>query len=287
MKKLKVSSSLQLHSFPKDNFAEYVTKGLEFHKRMGFEAANLDLINPIFDADGWQPIIEKIHEASLENEIDIKIAHLPFAGGSVQKNEEFLAKLHDKICRAADAAVMLGVDHAVMHAVVPTLPMKTFNRAEQYDLVMKNLSPIVEYANKIGLDVVLENMRITPHFIASHRYCQDPEDLCRVADALGIGVCWDFGHANINGGKQSEGLAYIGKRLKVIHVNDNGGFEDDHLLPFMGNIDWKDAMHGLALAEFDGLFNYEIATAKWPSEVREQTATYLLKVADVLMSYIE
>ena len=287
MKTLNVSSSLQLHSGSKDNYAEYVKAGLEFHKKMGFDAANLDLIHPIFDTDGWQAAIEDIRDASDKSGMAIKITHLPFAGGSVQKNEEFLAKLKEKICRCADAAVILGADYAVMHPVVPTLSMKSFNRAEQYDLVMKNLAPIVEYTNKIGLNVVIENMRITPHFVASHRYCQDPEDLCKVADALGIGVCWDFGHANISGVKQSEGLAYVGKRLKVIHVNDNGSFEDDHLLPFMGNIDWKDAMHGLALAEFEGLFNYEIATAKWPASVRELTAKYMLEVADVLQSYIQ
>ena len=82
-------------------------------------------------------------------------------------------------------------------------------------------------------------------------------------------------------------MAYVGKRLKVIHVNDNGSFEDEHLLPFMGHIDWRDAMHGLALAEFDGLFNYEIATGRMPAAVREAMAKYILDSAQELMSYIE
>lgn len=287
MKDLKVSSSLQLHYHSKENFAEYVKAGLEFHKNMGFKFANLDLLHPIFEDDGWQPAIENIRDAARAAEVDIRIAHLPFAGGSVQKNEEFLAKLHDKICRCAEAATILGVDYAVMHPVVPTLPMRSFSKSEQRDLVLQNLSPIVEYTNKIGLNVVIENMLVAPHFVASHRYCQDPVDLCDIADTLGIGVCWDFGHANISGVKQSEGLDYVGKRLKVIHVNDNHSFEDEHLMPFMGNIDWKDAMHGLALAEFEGLFNYEVATGRWPAEVREITASYMLTVAELLKSYIE
>ncbi len=87
--------------------------------------------------------------------------------------------------------------------------------------------------------------------------------------------------------KQSEALAHIGKRLKVIHVNDNAAIDDEHLLPFEGNVDWRDAMHGLALAEFDGLFNFELSTGKLTASVRPAFAAYMLAAARVLMSYIE
>ena len=95
-----------------------------------------------------------------------------------------------------------------------------------------------------GYGIFIENML---------NAAQMPEELCDVADTLGIGICWDFGHANISGVKQSKGLAYVGKRLKVLHVNDNFAGDDIHILPFTGNVDWRDAMHGLALSEFDGL----------------------------------
>ena len=144
-----------------------------------------------------------------------------------------------------------------------------------------------EYAEKVGVNVVIENMRVINGARLSHRYCQQPDELCEIADALGIGVCWDFGHANISGIKQSEGLSYVGKRLKVIHVNDNTGIDDDHVPPFIGNVDWSDAMHGLALAEFDGLFNFELSTSRIPENARPAFAKYLLEAANELMTYIE
>ena len=184
-----------------------------------------------------------------------------------------------------DAAALLGVDYAVMHPNVSTVPLKQFNRRESYDRVMSHLSPFVEYANKVGLKVVVENMRVISGHMLSHRYCQTPDELCEVADALGIGVCWDFGHANISGVKQSEGLEYVGKRLKVIHVNDNAGVDDEHIPPFTGNVDWHDAMRGLELAGFDGLFNYEITMKNIPASVRKSFAAYLIEAADEIMSY--
>ena len=287
MKKMRVSSSLNLHFCSKENVFEYVREGLVFHKKMGFDAANLDFEASLFDADGWQPYIENARKDSEEIGVKIELAHLPFVGGEVQKDEKFLGSFQEKMCRAIDGAKLLAVNFAVLHPITPTLPVSKYDAKEQRDLVLKNLAPLADYAAKRGVNLVIENMRIAPHFVESHRFCQTAEELCGVADTLGFGVCWDFGHANISGIKQSEGLAYVGKRLKVLHVNDNAAFEDDHLLPFMGTIDWKDAMHGLALADFDGLFNYEVSTKRQPASVREDTARYLLSSADELMSYIK
>ena len=85
---------------------------------------------------------------------------------------------------------------------------------------------------------------------------------------------------------QSEALAYVGKRLKVLHVNDNLGADDDHIAPFMGNVDWVDAMYGLALAGFDGPLNYEVGASRIPTELRSDLAKYLVDAADKLMEYI-
>lgn len=287
MKRFQTSSSLNLHHRNKENLSDDIRAGLAFNKKMGFDGANLDLEMPIFDADGWQPYMEQALRDSEEIGLPIRIAHLPFVSGNLQKDWAFFEKFNEKIIRAMDGAKLLGVEYAVLHPVTMALPGTQYNRKEQHELVIRNLTPVMEHAAKIGLAAVVENMRVTPHFYESHRYCQSPDELCDVADTFGVGVCWDFGHANISGIRQSEGLAYVGNRLKVLHINDNKAFEDDHLLPFMGNIDWKDAMHGLALAGFEGMMNFEISTGRLPGAVREDFARYILHAADQLMAYVE
>ena len=189
--------------------------------------------------------------------------------------------------RAIDAAALLGVDYAVLHPNAATMPLKKFNRTQQYDSVMTQLSPYAEHAEKVGVNIVVENMRVFPGAMLMHRYCQSPDELCEVADALGIGVCWDFGHANISGIKQSEGITYVGKRLKVLHINDNAAVDDEHIPPFMGNVDWRDAMHGLALIGFEGPLNFELSAKKIPKALRKEYAAYVVAAAKELMSYIE
>lgn len=285
MRKLRKSSSINFHVCSRENISEYIRSGLEFHKKTGFDAADFSIGLADLSKDGWQSVIEQAKQDADTVGVKFELCHLPF-DGRVSAPSDYHTIFNEQMYRAIDAASLLGVDYAVLHPNTTTLHMAKYNKTEQYDWVMAHLAPFAEYADKVGLNIVVENMRVVHANYPVHRYCQYPDELCDIADALGIGVCWDFGHANISGVKQSEGLACVGKRLKVLHVNDNFAGDDLHLAPFMGNIDWSDAMHGLALAEFEGLFNFEVSAARVPASMREIYAEYVVNAADELMSYI-
>ena len=285
MEKLRISSKNNLHFCSKQDVSEYIRQGLIFQKKTGFDAADfsMDLIEPLGPA--WEPCIEKAIADSQSIGLRFEVCHLPYSV-KLGRNPEEDARFDTKMYYAIDAAACLGVDYAVVHPNTTTLPMENFNRREQYDSVMAHLTPYVEYASKKGVNIVVENMRMVPKHFPVHRYCQDPEELCEIADALGVGVCWDFGHANIGKQKQSESLEYIGSRLKVLHVNDNLGHGDDHVPPFCGTVDWKDAMEGLNAIGFNGLFNYEVQADRIPASVRESFAEYLVRAAREIISYL-
>lgn len=284
MKRLRVSSAFNLHGIPSGDFAAFVEAGLRFYREKGFDTVDFDLTLLNLDGEGWKEETEAALAACEKHGLRFEIGHLPFTGGETQgeEMEAFCEKMH----RAIDAAALLGLGYAVMHPNTSTLPMARYDRAAQHEKIMRHLAPFVEHADRVGLKTVVENMRIVPGMRYAHRYCQFPDELCDVADALGLGVCWDFGHANISGVRQSEGIGYVGKRLKVIHVNDNSAVDDEHILPFTGSVDWRDAMHGLAKVGFEGLFNFELAAEKIPDGMRGAYADYVLTAAGELMGYI-
>ena len=282
MKKLRLSSSLNLHACSTENIGEYIRRGLIFHKKAGFDAVDFPSVLFKQMGDDWKKYVEIALSDAREIGIQFELCHLPFTV-KVDAPKEEADAFNQGVHRAIDAARALGVDYAVLHPNTATIPLDTFNRKAQYDRVMAHLSPFAEHAAKVGLNIVVENMRLVHGNLLVHRYCGTPEELCDIADTLGIGVCWDFGHANINGLKQSEALCYVGSRLKVLHVNDNFGGDDIHLPPFVGKIDWADAMQGLAAVKFEGLFNYEISVAGKPEGVREAFAKYLVDAAGELM----
>lgn len=286
MKKLRVSAQINLTDAPRDNISEYIRRGLLTNKELGFDAADFSMGLLDLSGDGWRPCAERAVVDAEEIGMRFELCHLPFSG-RVAKEHEYVPIFNAEMHRAIDAAAVLGVDYAVFHPNTTTIPMKNYSRKAEYDSVMNHLSPFVEHAQKVGVNVVVEIMRYVPHFAPVHRYCQTPDELCDIADALGIGVCWDFGHAHINGIKQSEGIEYVGRRLKVLHVNDNFATEDEHVPPFMGSIDWRDAMQGLSRIGFSGLLNYELSVAKIPPSLRFTYGKYMIEAAQELMSYMD
>jgi len=60
----------------------------------------------------------------------------------------------------------------------------------------------------------------------------------------GVKLCFDTGHANIEGGL-GEALEAVRDLVITTHIHDNHGERDDHLLPYQGNIDWDATLSAL------------------------------------------
>ena len=282
MKKLRISTSCNLHGAVKGNVNDWFRQWLPLYKKSGFDALDCPLKLFTTEEDGWRERIERLQQDAAAVGLKFELCHLPF-GAKPGATEEELAPFNALVHRSIDAAALLGVDYAVLHPMSVTVPAEEYHYDKWFEMCRAHMDPFAEHAAKAGVKLAVENMRIVPAHYPVRRYCQNEEELCALADSLEIGICWDFGHANISGVKQSEALKTVGKRLKVLHVNDNHAEDDVHIPPFMGNTDWADAMKGLAVSGFDGLFNYEIAANRIPDALREEFAAYLVHAADELM----
>ena len=54
-------------------------------------------------------------------------------------------------------------------------------------------------------------------------------------------------------------IRYFGNSIKMLHLHDNNGFTDQHLIPAQGNIDWPAVFDALDEIGYDGYYNYELA----------------------------
>lgn len=287
MKKLQISCATNLCPRAEGQDAVgHMHDSIRFYREHGFATADFNTAMLDITSEGWKPQVEAIAKDTTEQGFSFYMGHLPFMGG-ISKNEEVMELFKLKMHNAIDAAKALGLQYAVMHPNAANFPLVKYDHNEQRNNTLELLSPFVEHANRVGLNVIVENMRVQSGKMQCHRYCMTAEEVCDLADTLGIGICWDFGHAHLSGLKQSKALEYVGKRLKAVHVNDNGGIEDDHVPPFHGGVDWKDAMHGLALTGFEGPFNFELNLGRIPATLRGDFADYLIKIAGELMGYIE
>ncbi|MFQ5645451.1 MAG: sugar phosphate isomerase/epimerase family protein [bacterium] len=77
-----------------------------------------------------------------------------------------------------------------------------------------------------------------------------------------LGVCLDIGHANLNEHPLTA-LANTGERLFSLHLSDNFGKIDQHLIPGEGEISWKKVKEKLLETAFPGPLTLELRSADW------------------------
>ena len=85
---------------------------------------------------------------------------------------------------------------------------------------------------------------------------------------------------------QSDFISAAGARLKALHIADNDGSSDMHLMPYgRGRIDWQSVMTSLAEVGYDRLYNLEIpGESRAPLEVRELKLDYIKRMCEYLLS---
>jgi len=77
-------------------------------------------------------------------------------------------------------------------------------------------------------------------------------------EAAGAGICLDFGHAHMEG-DLLDAIETTSGHLLTVHVHDNRGRADEHLVPFEGSIDWPSAMTAMQKVGYDQTLLLEMA----------------------------
>ena len=239
---------------------------------IGYDTVDLGLTpvaspDYILRGDGWEKRIEALGNTAARLGITIAQSHLP-----TPKNASFdldpnfkkpgYPEYFDECLRRAYAASgMLGVPFGTVHPLTfldaVSSPGVLLERTRRY------YEPFVEWGIRHGVGTAFENMRPdTPAWRFPARYCQNYRDLIELVDSFNdpmVGICWDTGHANHAMSNQPEALRAIGGRLKNLHINDNHyGGRDEHLLPYMGTVDWAGVLSALAEIPYGGVLNYEV-----------------------------
>jgi sugar phosphate isomerase/epimerase len=143
----------------------------------------------------------------------------------------------DEIKRAIEVAERLPFRYLVLHLGVPDEAYDL----RKFDAAFTSLEHLSIFAKERGAEILLENI---PSELST------PERILTFLQytRLDLKICFDTGHAHMTGGVQSAFRA-LQERIAAIHVHDNHGDEDEHLLPFEGEIDWAQTIGDLRSAD--------------------------------------
>lgn len=154
---------------------------------------------------------------------------------------------------AIEIAAMFGVDSMTIHTGNVRIP--GYSLEYRHSCLLDSIEKILPTAEKCGVTIAIENIwhptNTTPKLL----------DVMRRFPSEYLGICYDSGHANISSGKNrspENAMATIYRNgnygepewndhiledllpyVTTCHLHDNIATTDLHLLPGLGNVNWK------------------------------------------------
>jgi len=215
--------------------------------------------------DDYENEAERLCELLRKHHLVCRQIHLP-CYPLLESSELVKEDVEKAIKRGIHVGALLGAEWGAFHP--RTAVTQGYDRAVSFCHNREKLSEYLEYAEKYGMGIAVENMPLYPYTAPHFRFFGAGwEDLCELVDTFDsdkIGICWDFGHAHLAALDQSVALKTIGKRLKITHVHDNTKNDDHHQLPLLGNSDWnirwEPIMKTLCEIGYQGALTLEVVT---------------------------
>ncbi|SDM93001.1 Sugar phosphate isomerase/epimerase [Fictibacillus solisalsi] len=186
--------------------------------------------------------------------------HLPFhdlnlATPDSVVYERTFSILTDWIKRLAD----YGGTHATFHGGYAWFSEE---KHECLERVAERILRLDEVAKPYGIDLLLENL-IPDHLNYCHQVASSLDEWVDLIKNTQVKACLDTGHLNLMGNELKEAVDRLGACLGALHLSENDGKTDLHLLPGDGNQFTKNAGEHLTNCQFSGPIIYEINPYKY------------------------
>ncbi|MBE6573185.1 MAG: sugar phosphate isomerase/epimerase [Ruminococcaceae bacterium] len=257
--------------FPKGYPAE---KAIERLASIGFEALDMAFDYWVYSkespflSDDYILWAENLRELSEKKGIPYTHSHCP--GG---------ADSGDIIGRTVKAASILGAKYMVLHPMYREEDQSEITDPERFiRLNAEYTKPWIEKAAEHDVIILSENLEtgasIDPRNIV---------ELVKEINSENFGWCYDVGHANYMGFK-SDILKECDITPLSLHIHDNDGGYDDHLIPGDGNIDFNDFTSLLKEIGYRGDCVLEAHSQSKEAQDSERDAilTHLLEQAEII-----
>jgi len=168
--------------------------------------------------------------------------------------------------RETEAALQIArripFDVLVVHLGTPATKNNPGDNARS--AALRSAQEICRLAEPLGVRVALE---VIPNPLS------DAASLVRMLEddieARHAGICLDFGHAHLMG-DVVDAIETTAEHLITTHVHDNRGRDDEHLVPFLGSIDWNVGLMAMQKIGYDGTYLMELANRESPAKVLEE-----------------
>ena len=227
---------------------------------------------------------DRVRKAAEANDMRISQIHGPWpTDDTTPENRE---QIREWMRRAVYACARMGSRHMVLHPVMPYGWGKEDDADFAERCTVELLTALIPECERDGVIVCLENMPMK-----AHRISRIPM-IARAVEQVNspyVGICLDTGHCNVFGDDLGEMVRACGKKLCVLHVHDNNGQSDQHLVPFFGTANWRSFTDALRETGYDGVMSMECngPSHELPLPIRESMEHHIVNIARYLADQSE
>lgn len=203
--------------------------------------------------DDYKGYFQEIQNATDEIGIRLVQAHSPLGTPLHDPDGQFLA---DTI-RCVEACGHWGIPNLVVHSGY----LRGLDRQATFEANKAFFLPILESAERYNVSILVENFNRM--HVEGLWWIDNATDLLALIEHIDhplLHAVWDVGHANLQAMPQDTEMKILGHHIRAVHIQDNCGDSDTHLLPFFGTMNLDAVMHGLQEICYDGYFTFEVGS---------------------------
>ena len=244
-----------------------------------------------------------IFEKSLEECLDFfaeELGHIRAAGLTVtQAHAPFPAYLPERpesldytigiYRRCIEFCNAIGCKNLIIHGISLSNTDMTNTPESIKALNYKLYESLIDVLVKTNVTVCLENLFTGSPKGIIEGTCSNPYEAVEYIDTLNakagkecFGLCLDTGHLNLLRKSFRAYVPVLGKRIKALHVHDNNGSADQHLMPYTGTINWDHFCDTMREIGYEGDIAFETFAQVRASQLnRELVPTFLTAIAGI------
>lgn len=226
-----------------------------------------------FMTDKWEDWAKSLREQA--EKLGISYTHSHACGDAAARNDTFL--------RGFELCNILGIKYTVVHSLWNRGNGISYENEDEFLTVNVNaIKPLLEHAEKNNVIILTENL-----LWGASIYPKVMSKLVSEVNSPWFGWCFDTGHANVHH-VTPDALIGLEHAPLSLHIQDNHGtWQDEHLMPGDGNIDWENFMRVLHKIDYKGDFVLEAhhQTLEAPDEERDAMFRDLYERSQKLLTY--
>ena len=271
-----------------------IDEGMRLIKESGFEAIDLSLtfLLPwgVLDLDkenkyetmSEEELREAVHpykEAAEKYGIEIAQAHAIYP--TYHKTQKGQERIDNLLKRNVMLCGYLGCPRLVIHPG-ERYYAEQMTEQEAWDYNIRMYANLIPELKKYHVIACLENIFLGYRGKYLEGVCTTAEEINLYVDTLNqmagekcFGFCWDSGHSLVIGKDVGKMIHMVGSHLEALHLHDNDGVEDLHIMPYTGKLDWERVAQSLGDIGYKGTINFEVGFSNIPKEIYPQALAYV------------